>query len=198
MIEQNRYPPIEVTRKTGSERLHNDGKETSVQLVDFWRWFASDLLSNATRGIFAEFIIASVLGLVDNVRAEWGSYDLITQKGKRIEVKSAAYLQSWSQKELSKISFSIRPSRKWNSNTGELENISERQADIYVFCLLDHQDQNTVDPMNLSQWRFFVISMDILNKHCSGQKSISLTKLISLNSFEVSYEGISDSINQLT
>ena len=197
MIEHNIYPSIKVTRKTGSERLHNNGKEISIQLVDFWRWSASDLLSNATRGVFAEFIIASALGLVDNVRSEWNPYDLKTQKGQRIEVKSAAYLQSWSQKELSKISFSIRPSRKWNSNTGELENISERQADIYVFCLLDHQDQKTVDPMNLSQWRFFVISVDILNQHCSGQKSISLTKLLSLNPFEVSYEEIADCINQL-
>lgn len=98
MMENNKYPPIKVTRKTGSERLHNDGKEISVQLVDFWRWSASDLLSNATRGVFAEFIIASALGLVDNVRAEWGSYDLKTRKGKRIEIKSAAYLQSWHQK----------------------------------------------------------------------------------------------------
>jgi len=197
MIELERYPRIKVTRKTGSERLHNDGHETSVQLVDFWRWSSSDLLSNATRGVFAEFIIASALGLVDNVRSEWDPYDLITQKGQRIEVKSAAYLQSWSQKELSKISFSIRPSRKWNSNTGQLENISERQADIYVFCLLDHQEQKTVDPMNLSQWRFFVISVDILNEQCAGQKSISLAKLLSLNPFEVSYEEMSDCINQM-
>ncbi len=112
MVEQNIYPPIKVTRKTGSERLHNNGKKASVQLVDFWRWSASDLLSNATRGVFAEFIIASALGLADGVRSEWDPYDLITQKGQRIEVKSAAYLQSWSQKQLSKISFSIRPSRK--------------------------------------------------------------------------------------
>jgi len=198
MIKQNKYPPIKVTRKTGSERLHNNGKEISVQLVDFWRWSASDLLSNATRGIFAEFIVASALGLGHSVRSEWDSYDLITQKGKRIEVKSAAYLQSWSQKKLSKISFSIRPSRKWDSNTGALETISERQADIYVFCLLDHQDQKTVDPLNLSQWRFFIISVDVLNQHCSGQKSISLTKLLSLNPYEVSYEKISDCINQIT
>jgi hypothetical protein len=123
MIEQNRYPPIKVTRKTGSDRLHRNGKEILVQLVDFWEWFASDLLSNAPRGVLAEFIIASALGLVDNVRSEWNPYDLKTQKRQRIEVKSAAYLQSWFQKELSKIVFSIRPYRKWNSNTGELENI---------------------------------------------------------------------------
>ena len=197
MIELERYPRIKVTRKTGSERLHNNSKEISVQLVEFWRWSASDLLSNATRGVFAEFIVASALGLVDNVRSEWDSYDLKTTKGKRIEVKSAAYLQSWSQKELSKISFSIRPSRKWNSNTGKMGNISERRADIYVFCLLDHQEQKTVDPMNLNQWRFFIISVDLLNQQCSGQKSISLTKLQGLNPFEVSYEEISDCINQM-
>ncbi|MBW2644002.1 MAG: hypothetical protein JRC89_11710 [Deltaproteobacteria bacterium] len=94
--------------------MGNGGKEIPVQLIDFWRWSASDLLSNATRGIFAELIIASAIGLAHNVCSEWESYDLKTQKGKRIEVKSASYLQSWFQKELSKISFSIRPSRKWS------------------------------------------------------------------------------------
>jgi len=76
--------------------MGNGGKEIPVQLIDFWRWSASDI------------------GLAHNVRSEWESYDLKTQKGKRIEVKSASYLQSWFQKELSKISFSIRPSRKWS------------------------------------------------------------------------------------
>lgn len=61
MIEHNRYPPIKVIRKIGSERLHKNSKETSVQLVDFWKWSASDLLSNATRGVFEEFIIVSQL-----------------------------------------------------------------------------------------------------------------------------------------
>ena len=51
--------------------------------------------------------------------------------------------------------------------------------------------------MNLKQWRFFVISVDVLNQHCPGQKSIRLTKLLSLNPFEVSYEGIFDCINQI-
>lgn len=92
MVEHNTYPSIKVTRKTGSEHLHTDGKEIPVQLIDFWRWSASDLLSNATRGIFAEFIITSALGLSHNVRSEWNPYDLRTQNGKRIEVKSAAYL----------------------------------------------------------------------------------------------------------
>jgi len=39
-------PPIKVTRKTGSEHLHNNGKETPDQLIDFWQWSASDLLKN--------------------------------------------------------------------------------------------------------------------------------------------------------
>ena len=47
------------------------------------------------RGCLAEFIVASALRLGDGVRDEWGAFDLLTKSGAKIEVKSAAYLQSW-------------------------------------------------------------------------------------------------------
>ena len=49
-----------------------------------------------------------------------------------------------------------------NRNRGLLEdnNYSEeklRRADIYIFCLLGHKDQTTINPMNLNQWVFYVL-----------------------------------------
>ena len=70
------------------------------------------------------------------------------------------------------------------------------KSDVYVFCFFDQQNQKTVDPMNLREWRFFIISVDVINHRCSGQKSISLEKVLTLNPFEVSYEEKSDCINQ--
>lgn len=70
----------------------------------FWRWRCSDLVSNATRGVLAEYIVAKALGVAEGVREEWASYDLTTPGGTRIEVKSAAYIQSWHQETFSDIS----------------------------------------------------------------------------------------------
>jgi hypothetical protein len=49
---------------------------------------ASDLVSNSTRGVLAEFIVARALGLDTGVRTEWQAFDLETASGKKIEVKS--------------------------------------------------------------------------------------------------------------
>ena len=56
-------PRITQQPRPGTEQLHLDGKNIGVCVIDFWRWSASDLLSNATRGRFAEFIIANALGI---------------------------------------------------------------------------------------------------------------------------------------
>jgi len=49
-------PRITVKRKTGDEKFIglSDGK--AVVLKDFWRWSASDLVSNATRRILVPFL----------------------------------------------------------------------------------------------------------------------------------------------
>ena len=47
-----------VVLKTGDEKLTSGEKELDFSLLDFWRWSVSDILSNATRGILAEFIVA--------------------------------------------------------------------------------------------------------------------------------------------
>jgi hypothetical protein len=100
-------------------------------LLDFWRWSTSDILSNATRGKFAEFIVGTAVGLnPKNSQDEWDAYDLTTEDGIKIEVKSAAYIQCWSQKSFSKISFSIKPARYWESETNLQRGEPKRHADV--------------------------------------------------------------------
>lgn len=150
--------------KTGDEPLTFKNQNLDVKLIDFWRWSVSDIVSNATRGRFAEFIVATALGIDQTiVRDEWSAYDLTSPEGIKIEVKSASYLQSWFQNDYSKISFSIRPTKHWDSLTNKQAELAMRQADIYVFCLLKHKDKKTLNPMNLEQWEFYVTSTETLN-----------------------------------
>jgi hypothetical protein len=163
-----------VTLKTGNEPISTAGKT----LLDFWKWNGSDLASNTTRGRLAEFIVASVMNIDLSVpREEWSAWDLTSPEGIRIEVKSAAYLQSWTQQELSRIVFSIRPARTWNSSFGKFTEELQRTADVYVFCLLRHHDKDTLNPLDLDQWEFYVLPTRELNSYTRSGSSITLKSL---------------------
>lgn len=167
--------------RTGEEPLRDGDQPLGFQLRDFWRWSLSDLLSNAARGIFAEFLVALALETpLDGVRDEWAPFDLTTPEGTTVEVKSAAYLQSWSQRRLSGIVFSTRPTRAWCAKTNTYAVEIARQAHVYVFALLAHQDKATVDPLDANQWRFFVLPTTTLNARTRSQHSITLPTLAKL------------------
>jgi hypothetical protein len=169
---------IQASLKTGQESLTLDHTPLDYTLSDFWRWSVSDILSNATRGRLAEFIVATATNIdITEVRDEWGAYDLLTPDGIKIEVKSAAYLQSWEQTKFSKISFSTKLSKPWDWKLDKRSTVALRSADVYVFCLLHHLDKATVDPVNLNQWEFYVLATEELNNYKRSQHSITLNSL---------------------
>lgn len=62
-----------------------------------------------------------------------------------------------------------------------------RQADVYVFCLLTHKEQDTIDPLNMDQWQFYILSSDELNQSVGAQKTIMLSSLLRLNPITATY-----------
>ena len=171
---------MNVVRRSGHEAFRADGGTTDHTLLDFWRWSSSDLLSNATRGVLAEYIVGLALGCTLTTRIEWDAADLVTPDGVSIEVKSAAYLQTWVQQRVSRITFDIRPTTAWDAATNKMSEARRRQADVYVFALLDHQAKATVDPLDLDQWAFHVLPTAVLNEHAPEQKTIGLARLLAL------------------
>ncbi|AWI26852.1 hypothetical protein [Flavobacterium pallidum] len=164
--------------KSGNEKFNFEKQNLDFSLLDFWRWSVSDILSNATRGILAEFIVAKALDAdIAKIRNEWDAYDLITPNGVKVEVKSSAYLQTWEQARYSEINFSIRAAKPWDWSIDKRSEIATRSADVYVFSLLNHKDKATVDPLNLDQWEFYVLSTTDLNNYQRSQYSITLNSL---------------------
>jgi hypothetical protein len=182
--------------KTGNEPLTVNGQKLDKSLMDFWRWNSSDLLSNATRGRLAEFIVASALD-VDLIgsRDEWDAYDLLTKEGVKIEVKSSAYVQSWMQKSPSKISFGIKKSHCWDEEMTKRVTIAIRSADIYVFCVLHHDRKETCDPLNLDHWEFYVVNTEELNRRAGNQTTISLNSLRRLTT-SVTYLSLKEEVER--
>jgi|SRR6185312_15137181 len=185
---------IQAILKSGEERLNYNNQPLNFTLLDFWRWSVSDILSNATRGRFAEFIVATAANIdITQVRDEWGAFDLETGGGIKIEVKSAAYLQSWEQKQLSKICFSTKLAVPWSLEIDKRTTIAKRSADVYVFCLLHHENKKTIDPLNLDHWEFYVLSTAQLNSYTRSQHSITLQSLKKLTN-PVAYDRLNNEI----
>ena len=101
----------------------------------------------------------------------------LTKDGIKIEVKSASYIQSWSQKKLSAISFSIKKAQYWDSEGSAQCGEPKRHADVYVFCHLKHTNQETIDPLKMEQWDFYVLPTFRLEGYARNQGSISINPI---------------------
>ena len=123
------------------------------------------------------------------------SYDLETPEGVKVEVKSCAYLQSWHQKKLSSITFNVREALYSDSYMSMYSEVAKRHADVYVFCLLHHEDKQTVDPLNLNQWEFYILATKQLNEYTRSKRSINLKSLKGLTQIVV-YDKLYDEIKK--
>lgn len=188
---------ISVTPRSGTEAFTLRGHGLGVQLLDFWRWSSSDLAGNRLRGLLAEFIVGQALDCTTGCRVEWDAYDLQTPQGLLIEVKSAAYLQSWKQKRLSSVRYSIRPAQGWTAETNEWSPDIKRRADVYIFCLLAHKDQQTLNPLDLDQWEFYCLKTTTLDKRLGAQKTLSHNRLLELDPVRAAYGDLSEAVFRL-
>jgi hypothetical protein len=191
----NNLDHIKTSPKTGEEPFRSNDADMDFKLKDFWKWSVSDIVSNATRGRLAEFIVAKALGITTDVaRDEWESFDLKTKEGKRIQVKSSAYVQGWKQKQFSTISFSIKAKRSWDADSGILAATPAHQADVYIFALLTPQEEPPIDPLNINQWKFYVWSTIKLSAYPRSKHSITLKSLCHECGPSVDYFGLAEKV----
>jgi len=155
------------------------GRNGIARLADFRAWMGSDLLHNAFRGRLAEFMVSRALGCKAETRPGWDEFDLLTAERAPVEVKSAAYLQSWERTPPSAIQFSIRPASP-RGDDARRERGLKRHSRVYAFALFDHGDRPTVKPLDVIQWTLYALGTDRLDNDCPGQKKISLRALVAL------------------
>lgn len=169
-------------------RVQGNEPVAGSTVLEFWRWAFGDLVQNNLRGQFAEWLVARACGVADGSRVEWDAYDLEVD-GIRVEVKSSAYLQSWTREKLATPRFDIHASKTWDPKVGYSEDRA-RRAQVYVFCLLAEKDRTRINPLDTNQWQFFVLGTDVLNKECPGQKMIGLRPLIALGAVKTGFDGV--------
>lgn len=189
--------PIEPRQLEGSEKFKCLNQALPYTVRSFWQWAYSNLPANNLRGHLAEFIVASAVGDKSATRIEWADYDVVTQSGHTVEVKSAAYLQSWGQNKLSAISYDIAPAKGKDKDRERWGGPRIRTSDAYVFCLLMHEDKPSLDPLNLDQWTFYVLPTADLNAKSESQKTLTMGSLRSLDPEECKYGEIAKTIDQV-
>ena len=154
----------------------------SSTIGDYWQWGSSDIVGNTERGALAEFIVAKAIGCLAQTRNDWTAYDLVSPSGIKIEVKSSAYLQSWHQKRPSSPRFSIRKSLEWVPETNEYVGQSRRHSDVYILCLLAYRgDKHFLNPLDLTQWEFYVARTADIDRQWKDRLGISLREVQQLS-----------------
>ena len=187
-------PPIPVNYRRPDEKLINAAGEVKVTVGDFWAWSASDLVTNTTRGLLAEYIVGVALDAVQHPRQEWAEWDLMTPSGTKVEVKSSAFLQGWQQRKPSDIRFRIPKTLVWNDEVGYSGVEPRWQADVYVFALLAELDRRILNPLDLNQWEFYVVSTSSLEANMPNAKSLSLATVKGFGK-SVRFDELSSALN---
>jgi hypothetical protein len=171
----------------------------NAHVLDFWSWAFSDLRQNNVRGHLAEYIVALALGVPLRVRSSWDDYDLLVPPGRltrgaiRVQVKSAAYLQAWSQRKLSAITFGGLRRRPfpWSADQGfVLGETKCPKADVFVFAIEIARRHEDYDPLEINQWAFRV-----LPAHRITQDTLSLGALSRLVP-EVTFGSLAETVAQ--
>ncbi len=169
--------------KIDDSLLIQDGAIEGSTLGDFLIWAYSDLCDDVIKGIFAEWMVAKLLGISTTRRYEWSNSDLFSTRGTKIEVKASSYWQSWkainpdgTAKDLDK--YPIQPDSKIRfaglmaKDTIEhhKETRGRLKSDLYIFCFQNERDYDIWNAMNLSQWEFYLTpAKDLTTKSVSLQ-----------------------------
>jgi hypothetical protein len=164
-------------------------------VLDFWRWAGSDLLANTQRGVLAEYLVGLSLGCLSGSRTEWEPWDL-SFEGIRVEVKSSAYLQSWTRPKLSRVSFDVAKTRRWDPDTGKYVGSPERRAHVYVFSLLAHSDRASVDPLDVEQWTFYVAPTSLIDRRLGDAKTAGLSTVRRLAGNPLRWEDLRSAVTE--
>lgn len=136
----------------------------------FLRWTTGDLLAPANRAAYAEWLVHRALG-ADPGRYRREAPVQLRAGALALAVRSAACVLSRDQQQPAAISFAIE----------------ERAATAFVFCLLMEQDPQLADPLNLSQWLFWVVPTVRLHPE---RRSIGLQPLIRAHGDGVDFGGL--------
>ncbi len=176
----------------GNEPFLVGGKGIDLTMNDFWRWSYSDLNNNALLSMLAKFIVASSLEITSNGT----TCCLISKDGYKIEVKSAAYIQTLDAECPDHVSFSIAPIKQSGRMADEELDFIQQSSDVSIFCIYKAQTSDET-PLDLDLWDFYVLQTKTLRNKKPALKTITLPSLMQMEPVWCDYYGIGDAIQKV-
>ena len=189
----------------GNELFSFNQNNLPVSVKDFWAWAMSRLIADGPRGDLAEFIVNTALGIGTTVpKKGWGECDIV-YNGVRIEIKCSSLLQAWDREQPSKPVFSIGKTFSCDIGqdgdryiyVGHDDTEPQRRSEIYVFCLYNHTDRSTANPMILDQWQFYIVPTHQINKIFPNRRTLTMAGLAKLGAEPHSYGEIKSQVDAI-
>ena len=171
----------------------------STSESEFWKWFRPSLAENWMRGVVGEYWVAKAIGLTNEIRKGWGSWDLETTDGIRIEVKTTGYRQSWHKPsdKMAVPKFVVPKVRVKIDETRNLKSGRYRPAHVYVLCFHKERETDKLVPLDTSQWEFYVVPTKVLDENVNPDiksPSINMRILGELCVAPVKFAALKDAI----
>lgn len=171
------------TMLTGQEIFSLNGEKMGFNVLDFWRFQYSNL--SDLEGRVGEFLVAMALGKESGDNNNGFTLWDIDYGGKRIEVKTTTYYKPYRKEgTYSNVRvFGISQAYPNKDNSAQCyskekdHSIKIRNNDIYVFVINIGKTKEDADPLNLNNWRFYVVATERINDECGSNKTISLQKV---------------------
>ena len=168
-----RIPPMNISKLEPNQVIDDLYGNT---VLDFWSWAFSDLISSANRSVFAEFLVGAVLGTTENTRIEWDVADHI-YRGRKIKVRSAAYIEQWLQSKPSRITFPVNHVQRKAIKTSIPGITLYPRAELYVFCLFDVKERSEANMLDTGRWHFYPVAAHVIESKYRGKKTITLREV---------------------
>ncbi len=151
-----------------------------INIDEVWRYAFSNFNDNRNRAALAEFIVAKALGISHSPATSWEMYDMKTDTGIKVEVKSSAFIQEWVQKKDTVPTFDIKRKQGWKGDGSDYDGIEARHADVYVFCL-EHEkelpESIKPNPLQTDNWMFWVVPTPLINDQLKEQKTVRISTI---------------------
>ena len=156
-------------------------KGSDTKILDFWKWACSDIVIPSNRDDFALFLVANALELTKMPRIYWENSDLRYRK-KKINIKTAAFIEHWKQKRLKRLSFDISPKRGADAATQGSLTYRNRYPEIYIFAVLNQKELKNIDVLDLDQWQFYIVKTEALDRAHFDTRKLGVRALNNLAS----------------